>query len=204
MPGSSRLLSLKVTLGYTPRTSLSPFSHWESLVLRLLVLFGCWFFAAGAQADEDEGTWWAILPYDGTGAEWRSGEGAALKLAPGVSVFFGEDEERAVTLTHGFDVLSHGDPYHHWELGYRSGLNAAYAGVRYQNKNHADQFEAGVTLGSVVASFGLGGIYDGEERKLRSVVFRANFALLAVPVAFLLRDDASRGTPPREPRETGP
>jgi hypothetical protein len=146
----------------------------RKLLLLSLVGFSLPTLARAADA-------WSLFPVDASGVEWKSGEGAALRLGGGLGVVF--RQSRMVSVVHAYDVWSHDDPYHHWQLGYNSGPNGVYAGVRYQNQSHADQGEVGVTLGSPLASFGVGAIYDGEARRLHSIVLRGNVALIAIPLA---------------------
>ncbi len=125
----------------------------------------------------------SLLATEATAVTWPSAEGAALRLAPGAMVLFGKGQHlRSAGLVYGYDVFSHSDPFHHWELGYGDGPNGAYFGVRYQNKNHVDQYEGGVVLGAPFLNFGVGLIYDAGERKLHAVELRATLPILSLPV----------------------
>ena len=126
---------------------------------------------------------WQLVATEGSAVTWPSAEGAAFRLAPGAMVVFGKGPRaRSVGLVYGYDVVSHSDPYHHWELGYGDGPNGVYFGARYQNKNHVDQYEGGVVLGAPFLNFGVGLIYDAGERKLHAVELRATLPVLLLPV----------------------
>lgn len=146
-------------------------NHAKILRRLLLGTAASWAFAGRAGA-------WTIAPGEATTIGWPSGEGVALRLAPGALFAW---DHKSLQLTHGMDVLAHGDAYHHWELAYGDGPNGAFFGTRYQNQSHVEQYEGGVTLGAPFANFGVGLIYDAAERKLRSVTLRGTFPLLILP-----------------------
>ncbi len=127
---------------------------------------------------------WNVGPVESSGVEWASGEGLAFRIAPGVIVADDGEPEQTFSLTHGFDVLSHADPYHRWDLIYTRGVNGAYFGTRYQNRHDLAQLEAGVTLGAAFVNWGWGVIYDSREKRLEAVTLRATFPVLVLPWLF--------------------
>lgn len=146
--------------------------------MRKLLLFALLSFAAPARAD------WKFAAVETSGIEWASAEGAAFKLAPGLLVTDEGDPEQTFSLVHGFDVLSHADPYHHWDVVFTRGPNGAYLGTRYQNVGELSQVEAGVTLGPPFLNWGYGVIYDAKEKRLDAVTLRVTFPVLFLPVLF--------------------